>query len=200
MTLEHLTDPERLERRLAEPDQTLYLAFFGEFSEASRAARPAFEAFCAAHPEAAAVAVDVSITKGVHKRFGVATVPTVIAVRNGRVQRTVVGAQSTGFYARALLGDRGPEASSGGERRERQHRVTVYVTDTCPWCTRVKTYLREHKVSFSEINVSRDESAAKRMTERSGQMGVPQLDIDGSFVVGFDQPRIDALLGLGRRA
>ncbi|MBI2393368.1 MAG: thioredoxin family protein [Deltaproteobacteria bacterium] len=198
MTLELLTDRELLDQRLDRPDQTLYLAFFGEFSEASRAARPAFEAFCAAHPEVPAVAIDVGITRGVHKEWGVATVPSVLAVRNGRVLRTVVGAQSAEFYARALLGERGPEATTGS--RERAHRVTVYVTDTCPWCTRVKTYLREHKVSFSEINVSRDESAARRMTERSGQMGVPQLDIDGSFVVGFDQPRIDALLGLGRRA
>jgi len=76
----------------------------------------------------------------------------------------------------------------------------VFVTDTCPWCTKVKSYLRQNDVRYDEINVQRDESAMRKMVARSGQQGVPQIDIDGSFVVGFDKPRIDALLGLGRRA
>lgn len=196
MSVEPITDGEALARRLDEPDRTVLLAFFGEFSEASRAARPAFESFCAAHPEQPALLVDVGVTRGLHAKFGVTSVPTVLAIRNGRMQRTVVGVQSAETYARALLGER----TAGEQARPRSHRVTVYVTDTCPWCTRVKTYLREHHVAYDEINVSRDESAARRMVQRSGQQGVPQLDIDGSFVVGFDKPRIDTLLGLGRQA
>ena len=195
MPLEPITDPAALDQRLDDPDRTILVAFFGEFSEASRSARPAFEAFCAAHPEQQVVLVDVGITKGLHTRFGVTSVPTVVAFRGGRVQRSIVGAQSAEYYARAFLGE---SAGPKRERAERAHRVTVYVTNTCPWCTRVKTYLREKKVVFDEINVSNDESAARRMVQRSGQQGVPQLDIDGAFVVGFDKSRIDALLGLGR--
>lgn len=196
MPLVPIQDAGALDERLAEQDHVILIAFFGEFSEASRAARPAFEAFCAAHPEQRVVFVDVGVTKGLHTRFGVTSVPTVVAFRNGRVQRTIVGAQSAEYYARALLGESsGPKREAG----KRAHRVTVYVTNTCPWCTRVKTYLREHHVAYDEINVSNDEGAAKRMVQRSGQQGVPQLDIDGSFVVGFDKGRIDALLGLGRR-
>jgi glutaredoxin-like YruB-family protein len=74
--------------------------------------------------------------------------------------------------------------------------VIVYTTDVCPWCTRVKAYLRQNAIPFREINVQRDQSAARRMVERSGQQGVPQLDIDGRVVVGFDKTRIDSLLGI----
>jgi glutaredoxin-like YruB-family protein len=76
----------------------------------------------------------------------------------------------------------------------------VYTTDVCPWCTRVKSYLRQNDVQFREINVQHDASAARRMVERSGQQGVPQVDIDGRVVVGFDKGKIDALLGLSARS
>lgn len=80
------------------------------------------------------------------------------------------------------------------------HSVVVYTTDVCPWCTRVKSYLRQNGVPFREINVQHDQSAARRMVERSGQQGVPQVDIDGRVVVGFDKHQIDALLGLQARS
>jgi len=60
----------------------------------------------------------------------------------------------------------------------------------------VKQHLRSHAVSFEEIDVSTDMQRAKAMVERSGQYGVPVVDIDGEIVVGFDRPRIDALLGI----
>jgi len=74
--------------------------------------------------------------------------------------------------------------------------VTVYTGASCPWCTRVKNYLRQHGVNFREIDISRDQQAAMRLVAKTGQTGVPQLDINGHYVVGFDQARIDALLGL----
>jgi glutaredoxin-like YruB-family protein len=199
MSLEIMTDPAVLDARLADENQTVILGFFGAFSEASREARPVFERCCAEHPDQPALLVDVGATRGVHAKFGVSVVPTVLAVRGGQVQRSIVGVQAREFYERALLGERAPTPGRAEGAEPRPHRVTVYVTDTCPWCTRVKTYLREHDVSYDEIDVSRDESAARKMVARSGQQGVPQVDIDGSFVVGFDKPRIDALLGLGRR-
>lgn len=76
------------------------------------------------------------------------------------------------------------------------HRVLVFTTPTCPWCNRAKTYLRSKGVPFREVDVSRDASAARELVRRTGQMGVPVIEIDGRPIVGFDQPRIDALLGL----
>jgi glutaredoxin 3 len=78
----------------------------------------------------------------------------------------------------------------------RPHRVLVFTTPTCPWCNRAKSYLRGRGVPFREVDVSRDPGAARDLVRRTGQMGVPVIEIDGRPIVGFDQARIDALLGL----
>lgn len=74
--------------------------------------------------------------------------------------------------------------------------VTVYTTSTCPWCVRVKEYLRSSQISFVEKNVGMNREAAKEMIQKTGQMGVPVIDINGNMVVGFDKDRIDSLLGI----
>ncbi len=76
------------------------------------------------------------------------------------------------------------------------HRVLVFTTPTCAWCTRAKAYLREQRVPFREIDVSRDPAAARDLVRRTGQMGVPVVEIDGRPIVGFDRSQIDRLLGL----
>jgi len=79
---------------------------------------------------------------------------------------------------------------------ERAHRVLVFTTPSCPWCTRAKQYLRQQNVKFREVDVSRDSAAARDLVRRTGQMGVPVVEIDGRPIVGFDKPQIDRLLGL----
>ena len=74
--------------------------------------------------------------------------------------------------------------------------IKVYTTNTCPWCTKVKNYLRSNNVNYEEVNVGLNRVAAMEMVTKSGQMGVPVLDIDGSIVVGFDKSKIDSLLNL----
>ncbi len=78
----------------------------------------------------------------------------------------------------------------------RRHRVIVFTTPTCPWCTRAKSYLRSRGVQFREVDVAKDQAAARDLVRRTGQMGVPVVEIDGKPIVGFDQARIDSLLGL----
>jgi len=80
------------------------------------------------------------------------------------------------------------------------HRVLVFTTPTCPWCMRAKSYLRERSVAFREVDVSRDPVAARDLVRRTGQMGVPVIEIDGRPIVGFDRTRIDQLLGLSSHA
>ncbi len=74
--------------------------------------------------------------------------------------------------------------------------VKVYSTPVCPYCVALKAFLKEHNVEFEEIDVSKDEKAAREMIEKTGQMGVPVLEVDGQFVVGFDKERISKLLAL----
>jgi glutaredoxin-like YruB-family protein len=82
---------------------------------------------------------------------------------------------------------------------DRRHRVLVFTTQTCPWCTRVKGYLTQRRVPFREVDVGRDVAAARDLARRTGQTGVPVVEIDGKPVVGFDKPKIDRLLGLPPR-
>ena len=76
------------------------------------------------------------------------------------------------------------------------HRVIVFSTPTCSWCARAKTYLNSQGVAFRDVDVSRDPAAARDLVRRTGQMGVPVIEIDGRSIVGFDQARIDSALGL----
>lgn len=73
--------------------------------------------------------------------------------------------------------------------------VKVYSTNSCPWCHKVKEYLRAKKIAFDDINVSEDQQALAEMIDKSGQRGVPVLDIKGKIIVGFDKEEIDEALG-----
>ena len=72
--------------------------------------------------------------------------------------------------------------------------IPVYSTPTCPFCKQAKAFLDERGVAYNDIDVSIDQEKAKEMIEKSGQMGVPVIDIDGTIVVGFDKNKLQELL------
>lgn len=74
------------------------------------------------------------------------------------------------------------------------NKITVYTTDTCPYCSMVKNFLDEKELTYSEINVQKDPVAAKRLIKTTGQMGVPQTEVNGEWVLGFDPEKILKLL------
>jgi glutaredoxin-like YruB-family protein len=74
--------------------------------------------------------------------------------------------------------------------------VTVYSTESCPWCVKVKEFLKQNKVPYKEVNVAEDPEALQDMVEKSGQRGVPVLDVNGTIIVGFDKDAIKAALKL----
>ncbi|MDD5409750.1 MAG: glutaredoxin family protein [Candidatus Omnitrophica bacterium] len=74
--------------------------------------------------------------------------------------------------------------------------VKVYSTPTCPWCIRAKQFLQENNIDFQNIDVSGNQQAVDELMQKSGQMGVPVLDIDGEIIVGFDKERIKQALGV----
>ncbi len=69
--------------------------------------------------------------------------------------------------------------------------VKVYTTQTCPYCSMAKRYLDDKGIKYTEVDVSRDHMAAQEMISKSGQMGVPQIEINGEMVVGFDRDGIE---------
>ncbi|MBN1248945.1 MAG: glutathione S-transferase N-terminal domain-containing protein [Anaerolineae bacterium] len=81
-------------------------------------------------------------------------------------------------------------------KKRRQPRVIVFSTPTCPHCRSAKRYLKQKGVRFTDVDVSRDQRAARDMERISGQQGVPVITIGGRPIVGFDRNKIDQILGL----
>jgi glutaredoxin-like YruB-family protein len=82
------------------------------------------------------------------------------------------------------------------EKKAKKNRVIVFSTPTCSYCNMAKQYFRRNKIRFKDVDVSRDEAAARDLVRRTGQMGVPVIDINGKLIVGFDKPQINRLLDI----
>ena len=74
--------------------------------------------------------------------------------------------------------------------------VKVYSTSTCHYCVMLKEFLNKNNIQFENIDVGVDRRAAQEMMDKSGQMGVPVIDIDGRIIVGFDKDAVSAALNL----
>ncbi|QTA38730.1 glutaredoxin family protein [Thermosipho ferrireducens] len=78
-----------------------------------------------------------------------------------------------------------------------QHlKIILYTTPTCPYCKKAKKYFKQLGLKFKEIDVSKDQRGAERMYKKSGQLGVPVIEIGNQVVVGFDKSKIDRILGI----
>jgi len=75
-------------------------------------------------------------------------------------------------------------------------KVIIYTTPTCPFCMMAKRFLKDNDLDFVDFDVSTDRTKAQEMIQKSGQMAVPVLDIEGEIIVGFDRERIVKALGL----
>ena len=74
--------------------------------------------------------------------------------------------------------------------------VKIYSTAVCPYCIKLKLFLQEKNIVFENIDVGSNPEKAKEMVAKSGQMGVPVIDIDGKIIVGFDKETISKELGI----
>jgi glutaredoxin-like YruB-family protein len=75
-------------------------------------------------------------------------------------------------------------------------KIRIFSTSTCPYCLTLKEFLREKSFEFEDIDVSKDEIALEEMRQKTGQMGVPVIDINNQFIVGFDKEKISQVLGI----
>ena len=75
-------------------------------------------------------------------------------------------------------------------------KIVVYSAPWCVYCKMVKAYFDENKVAYTEYDVSSNDTAKDEMIEKSGQLGIPVVDIDGKIIIGFDKTAIKAALNL----
>ncbi len=189
---EWVKDVEHFEEIQKKHKDFMVVMFYAGFSSNAKRGLSEVEAFSRDNKDVPAYIVDVEKVKGLHKRFEVKKIPTVVVVKNGGVLKKIEGVENSKFYERVVLGAKNPVFKKAVKAVS--HRIVVYTGRGCPACSMVKSYLRRRGVNFREIDVSSDQRAAQDLVRRSGQMAVPQIDIDGSLIVGFDQTKIDSLL------
>ncbi|GGA42792.1 glutaredoxin family protein [Psychrobacillus lasiicapitis] len=74
------------------------------------------------------------------------------------------------------------------------NQIKVYTTNTCPYCTMMKNFLNEKELPFEEVNVQEDSNVADRLVKMTGEMGVPQTEINGQWILGFDPEKVMELV------
>lgn len=77
--------------------------------------------------------------------------------------------------------------------------VTIYSTPTCPYCKLAKDFFKDKNISFTEVDVADDPAAANEMVKKSGQMGVPVIEMDGQIVVGWNQAALNDIIEQGSK-
>ncbi len=82
-------------------------------------------------------------------------------------------------------------------KKKEMNKVTIYSTPTCHFCLMAKDYFKANGVSYEEFNVASDADKRKEMVDKSGQLGVPVIDINGEIVVGFNKTKLARLLNIG---
>lgn len=135
--------------------------------------------------------VNVTEVRDIHDKYSVSSVPALLDFEKGELKNVIKGCNDSGYYKslfESLIHYRGE-----GEGKAVKS-VTVYSTPTCSWCNTLKSYLRKNGIRFRDIDISRDPNKAEELVRRSGQQGVPQTEINGQIVVGFDKTRINELL------
>lgn len=137
--------------------------------------------------------VDAPNYPEIHKHYGVTSAPTLLVFENGQLKDMVKGCHDTQFYKQLF---ENAVYQHKAQSNPQQKSVTVYSTPTCPWCNTLKSFLRKNGIVFTDIDVSRDQEAARQMVAATGQQGVPQANIGGEWVVGFDQQKIKRLLNI----
>ncbi len=135
---------------------------------------------------------DVTSVRDIHIQYGITTVPVLLAFEKGTLTMMIKGCQESGYY-KALTENVLFQLKAREEGRSVK-RVTVYSSPTCSWCNTLKAWLRKNSIPFTDVDISRDEHAAQELVRRTGQQGVPQTDISGQIVVGFNQQRLKELL------
>ncbi len=138
--------------------------------------------------------VDVNKVRNVHQHFGVNSVPSFVVVNNGKVENIIKGCQTSNYFDQIIHEKKITYTSSNTGTT--QKRVVVYSTPSCPYCNKLKQYLTKHGIKFTDINVAVNQQAAAEMVRKSGQRGVPQTDINGQIIIGFDTSKLSRILNI----
>lgn len=175
-------------------NETVWLLLFKKNSEQSDCAYTNFTKAKRNDESGTFCYADVTNVRDIHVEYGITSVPSLLNFKNGELKNIVKGCHKTEQFE--AIFENSVANVNAQESKNSTKNVTVYTTPTCSWCTVVKRHLQENGIQYREINVAADTKAAETMVNKSGQQGVPQTEINGQMVVGFDKIKINALLGI----
>lgn len=182
-----------LKKELAENLNT-YLLLIKSDSEISKCAAEQYKKLSFEGREENLLIADVLVVRDIHPEYGVSSVPAFLTFKAETHTNTYKGCNSTSFFKNIVEGNFISANRPASDSTQKS--VTVYTTPSCSWCTRLKSYLNKNGVYYSEVNVAANPNAADELIRQTGQQGVPQTNIGGEWIVGFNQQRINQLLNI----
>lgn len=193
MKLQEIKSHKELQDKLKGKSRA-FLLLYKEGSEQSECAYRNLKSLETEEGDVDVFYADVNQVRDIHPAYSISTAPSLLVFEDGAYSKAIKGCQGKDYY-KGLLENAVFVAQSGGKQ---QKSVIVYSTPTCPHCNSMKTYLRQQSIPFRDIDVSKNQNEAEEMVRRSGQQGVPQANIGGQIVVGFNKKRINELLGISK--
>jgi len=180
--------------QILQSDTKNYVLLYKKGSEQSDCSYDEIAKTCDLLPEVNVLVADVGSVRDIHENYGIESVPALLVFEGKQFEKTIKGCNDKDYYKSIF--ERTLFTAKQPEQGKTQKRVTVYSTPSCSWCNTLKTHLKKNGIQFTDVDVSKDQNAAENMVRRSGQQGVPQTDISGEMIVGFDKTRINLLLGI----
>jgi len=171
-----------------------YVLLYKKGSEASDCSYQSLENVMKNLSDINIMSADVGMVRDIHTNYNITSAPSLMVFDGANYIKSIKGCNDDSFY-KSLFESTLFSAKAKADGKV-QKRVTVYGTPTCTWCTTIKKHLDQNAIKYSYIDVSKDQKAAEAMVAKSGQQGVPQTDIAGQMIVGFDKTRINTLLGI----
>lgn len=193
MALNEITSLDEMQSKLVDGKKN-YILLYKKGSDSSDCSYQSIELATSELKDINVMAADVNIVRDIHTKYDITSAPTLLVFDGKKFLKTVKGCNDDNFYK--SLFESVLFTASSDDKEKPQKRVTVYTTPTCTWCTTIKRHLDQNGVRYKEIDVSKDQKAAEAMVKKSGQQGVPQTDINGQMIIGFDKVKINSLLGI----
>lgn len=181
-----------LQNQLKGAERT-YLLLYKKGSELSECAYTGLNSLDDKYNRINLLTADVNLVRDIHGLYGIQSVPSLLVFEGLEFKTVIKGCQSMQYYE-SLFDSSLYHAEPMSDKPRKN--VTVYSTPSCSWCTTLKNYLRKQGVYFTDVDISADPALAEDLVRRSGQQGVPQTEIDGQIIIGFDKTKINRLLGL----
>lgn len=180
-------------KKILEKEEQAFVLLYKKGSENSDCAYAQLNEAAKEAEEENVFAADVNVVRDIHTQFNINSAPSLIVFKSGQAQNVYKGCNGKDFFKGVIESQ---VFTASAENGERQPSVEVYSTPTCSWCNKLKAYLNKNRIRFTDINVAANPAIAEDLVRQTGQQGVPQTNIDGEWIIGFDKKRIDQLLNI----